>query len=151
MGFKRLNVGRGSQMLTRIPLVSLLVFGLVASCDKKEEGETTKADTSQEQNNNKSNDPNGGTHDEKTGPSVAEGGVPVAGTIAITLGLNSGKAVTHVVALNTASGKSYTSEVEDDGSFQINIARDEPWVLSYVDSTKVGPEMIVSRFASGSQ
>lgn len=84
----------------------------------------------------------------ENGPSKDDGGIPVVGTLALATSLTQNSSVTHVIALNTSTGKSFTSEVAADGTFSVNITADEPWVVSYVDSSKTGSEMIVSHFVS---
>src|SRR5262249_32395095 len=70
----------------------------------------------------------------------------VAGTINLAVALSlTGEAanVTNVVALNPSTGASVVADVQSDGTFELPISTDKPWVISYIDNTKTGADMIV--------
>lgn len=76
--------------------------------------------------------------------------IPVTGSLSLsTLALTTG-AVSHVIAVDTESGKVAYAEVKTDGTFELGIGKEHPWVISYVDDSKSGSDMIVSSFASDS-
>lgn len=58
---------------------------------------------------------------------------------------------THVVAINTESNwKKSVVAIGSDGTFSLPIEKGSPSVLAYVDSTKTGSAMLVSKFGAGS-
>jgi hypothetical protein len=75
--------------------------------------------------------------------------VVVAGTINISALALAEKTVTHVIALNTETGATSYTDVDDDGSYSLKIDKNEPWFLSYVNGEEEGADMIVSTFAAG--
>ncbi|MGE0174373.1 MAG: hypothetical protein AB7T49_16375 [Oligoflexales bacterium] len=74
--------------------------------------------------------------------------VAVSGTLNVQALRLAGADVTHVVALETETGATAYGEVAADGSFALDIDKDKPWVITYIDSSQTGADMIVSMFAS---
>jgi hypothetical protein len=138
---------------------SILATLIIGGCNKSEKsnksdgptisdpsGKETSASDTEESDEGSDNSDGSNETNAETDPNV----IPVTGTLALTgLGLAQTSAVTHVVAVDTESGKTAFAEVQEDGTFTLGIRKNRPWVVSYVDATKTGADMIISSFASG--
>lgn len=62
------------------------------------------------------------------------------------------KTITHVMAMSpqTSSPERYIGEVGADGSFNLGIRTHAPYIFVFIDSSKVGEDMIVGIFNPGS-
>lgn len=79
----------------------------------------------------------------------SENNFSISGRLVNTLGL-AGRTATHVVAMNTKTYQSTAAEIDPEtGAFTIDVEKQSPVIISYVDSTAIGAEMLVGRFASG--
>src|SRR5206468_425216 len=77
-------------------------------------------------------------------------GAQTSGSGLAVQGLMNG-AVTHVMAV-TPSSQDITrvvAPIEADGTFQLQLAPDRAWVLVFIDSTRVGKDMILGIFKAG--
>ncbi len=61
--------------------------------------------------------------------------------------------VTHIVATNPASGERIVIDMKDDGlgdgQFDVALPTNGSWIVTFTDSTKVGPEMRVATLQTG--
>lgn len=109
-------------------------------------------------------EPGGTTTDPRTGPNgTPAGGFVVSGKVSLTGSAtmktldgvgeteSEAKRVTHVVAVTPSSQNTarVVSEVKPTGEFSLDLDPARLWVLVFVDSTKVGSDMIVGVFRTG--
>src|SRR5262245_37295121 len=124
----RCHIKGGTQMRGRYSVLAALLATWQIGCGDSKSSSTT-ADTA------KTTSP---------GEDKDAGDVAVSGTLALGLRL-AGKSVSHVVALDTDSGKAKAAEVDEDGKFSLGIDNDKPWVLTFIDDSKTGSDMKVSQ------
>lgn len=95
----------------------------------------------------------GGTADADGGDdgevAIQPGQIALTGTIAASAALQDGAKVTHVIAFDTDSNESHVVEVDADGKFTLPLEKEAAFVLTYVDTSKTGEEMLISTFGSG--
>ena len=93
----------------------------------------------------------GGDQDSATAGQGEGDGYPVRGIIARRFGLEQQADATHVVARNTATGETRSAEIDgESGEFAVELDRDQPWVISWVNADAEGADMLVGRFGCGS-
>lgn len=130
--------------MIRVTQVVLLASSLIAvqACNKgSSKSDDDVADSKSEKNDEE------GANDPSNEPQ--EGQIMVTGTLALGLSLTQGDNVTHVIASNTDTNESHVASVGADGSFSLPVEAGENWVLTYIDSTKTGADMLVSTFSAG--
>lgn len=137
-------------------LIGVAALGM-ASCKPGGDGKKDNQDTSglpgpedPAKNEQQQNPPTGTNTGTNTSTNqTGEPTMTVTGAIALSLGLQAPKGVTHVVAAETEGNRVHVAEVHADGKFELPIEKDKNWVLTYADATKVGKDMLVSIFNSG--
>lgn len=120
--------GRGS--LFGIAILSLILNGgcgtVVGNPENPEPGDTPP-----------NNDP----------PPTTYEGFGLTGTVESQLGL--AVAVTHVVAVNVQDYSRVVDEVDQEaGTFSLDLSKDQPWLITYINNQAVGEEMLVGVFGS---
>jgi len=111
--------------------ICLALLGSAVACGKKSDDDTQASSTTM-------------ATDDTSDPTK----IAVAGTLILQSLRLDGEDVSHVVAVNTQTGATAVAEVSDDGTFELDLDKQQPWVLNYVDDSKTGADMIVSTFAS---
>lgn len=127
-------------------LLCLALICTLGACKKKDDKNSDPAAAGDPAGETEDKDGDG-QPDGPTGP--GEGQVTLAGSLAIGLLRLQDKTPTHVIAMEPESNSFATAEVNEDGTFELYIDKELNWVVTFVDSTGTGSDMLVSRFGSG--
>ena len=157
MGRRRVNAVRGE--CSRSRLGAWLLLGALCGCGA-EPGTDAAGEGSGPQDTN-SGDPtdpsNGDDPANPTQTTVPAGQFRITGTVAPQVApsqrtlLSSPvepRHVTHVMALNpeASAPDRVLVEVQEDGSFTLDVAPGRPYVLVFIDASRVGTDMVVAVF-----
>jgi hypothetical protein len=119
-----------------IILISLMVFMIVSCSGGPDKGGSSSSSSS-----------SGGS-----GIKIAVSGKLKIGSVSasITKDYNLGGTtnVTHVMAVSPVDGSKTVSAVAADGSFNLNVDVSKPWIIVFLDNTKVGTNMIIASYHS---
>jgi len=139
-------------MRVSIAVISVLVVVATGwlACDKKG-GDDKDSDTNTGAVDaaDDAGGPDGGDGADGIDGGIQTGQIALIGIVDPSMALQAGAKVTHVIAMDTDSSASHVAEVGADGKFSLPIEKDASFVLTYIDNTKSGEEMLVSTFGSG--
>ncbi len=126
----------------------LILLGFIGFSCINNDGDDENTNSSDDSSSESSGD---GSSTSSSTNDITKGKFNLSGALNLTANLvNSGVKADYVYAVNTSEMKGpdwrKKSALAADGSFEMVLTKGEPWVMAFVDSSKVGAEMIVGIF-----
>jgi hypothetical protein len=125
------------------------VVAVAFSCGEKSD-DKSKENTA----NNTNTDASDGADSDDTDGATTGGNTIGAGQIALTFSTNASAGLTaggptHVIATDTDTNETTVVEIKDDSQITLPLEKEASYVLTFIDDTKSGADMLVSTFGSG--